>query len=86
MNEAETRIFQKIFSFYEKWRNTVIETDEQWNRFADEVGLLGKDPDVNGSPLGWNLLTAVLDTFNTLYKNGMKPMPAGYFGRDDLST
>ena len=84
MNETERSIFQKVIAFYDKWRSEIIETDEQWNAFADDVGLLGKDPDINGHPLGWHLLTAVLDTFNALYKNGMKPVPEGYFGRDDL--
>ena len=27
---------------------------------------------------------AVLDTFNDLYRDGAKPMPANYFGREDL--
>jgi chromosomal replication initiator protein len=26
----------------------------------------------------------LFNTFNDLYQNGMKPMPAGYFGRDDF--
>ena len=84
MSENERRIFRLVFEFYEKWRGTVIETEEQWHQLSDEVGLLGKDPDVNGCPLGWNLLTAVLDTLSALYKGGMKPMPDGYLGRDDL--
>ena len=84
MNETESGIFRKIIAFYDKWRNEIIETDEQWNRFADDVGILGRDPEINGNPLGWNLVTAVLETFNTLYNGGMKPLPANYFGRDDM--
>ena len=84
MNETEKRIFQKLIAFYDKWRSTVIETEGQWNALSDDVGLLGKDPDVNGNPLGWNLLTAVLDTINAMYKDGRKPVQQSYLGRDDL--
>ena len=49
-----------------------------------DVEKLGLDLDIGHNPLGWHLMNAVLDTFNDLYKNGMKPVPAGYFGRDDL--
>ena len=84
MNETEAGIFRKIVAFYDKWRNNIIETDEQWKQFSDDVGMLGRDPDINGTRLGWHLLEAVLDTFNDLYRNGMKPMPANYFGRDDI--
>ena len=34
--------------------------------------------------LGWKLLMAAIDAISDMYKNGRKPMPAGYFGRDDL--
>ena len=86
MNETEAGIFRKIIAFYDKWRNEIIETDEQWKQFSDEVGKIGRDPEMGGTKLGWHLLEAVLDTFNDLYRNGMKPMPANYFGRDDIST
>lgn len=84
MNDNETKSFRLVFEFYRKWRETVIETDEQWAEFAGGVGALGVLLDIDHNPLGWHLMNAVLDTFNDLYKDGVKPMPAGYFGRDDL--
>ena len=84
MNENEKLSFRIIFEFYDKWRATVIETDEQWKEFADDVGRIGRDLDIDHNQLGWRLMNAALETFNDLYQNGMKPMPAGYFGRDDV--
>ena len=82
MNENEEKAFRVVYAFCRKWRETIIETDEQWGQLAEEVGEIGRQD----NPLMFKLLTAVLDYFNDLYKDGMKPMPAGYFGRDDLST
>ena len=84
MNEKENESFRFVYQFYDKWRETIIETQEQWDRFAKDVGRLALDLDIDHNPLGWHLMNAVLDTINDLYKNGMKPVPAGYFGRDDL--
>ena len=82
MNENEENAFRVVYGFYKKWRETVIETQEQWDEFAADVGDAGSR--IGDTPLGWHLLEAVLDTFGDLYRDGMKPMPAGYFGRDDL--
>ena len=82
MNEAEENAFRVVYGFYKKWRENVIETQEQWDEFAEDVGKTITAMDVN--PLGFRLMTAVLDHINDLYRDGMKPMPAGYFGRDDL--
>ena len=84
MNDREKESFQIVFRFYEKWREQIIETDEQWNAFAEDVRLMGLDLDIDHNPLGWHLMYGVLETFNDLYKGGRKPVPAGYFGRDDL--
>ena len=84
MNEKENESFRFVYQFYDKWRGTIIETQEQWDQFSKDVGQLGLDLDIDHNPLGWHLMNAVLDTINDLYKNGMKPVPAGYFGRDDL--
>ena len=84
MNENEEKAFRKAYEFYQQWRETVIETDEQWKQLADDVGIFAGALDVDHNPLAGHLLTAILDTLNDLYRGGMKPMPAGYFGRDDL--
>lgn len=86
MNDMEINAFRIVYKFYAKWRETVIETQEQWEQFAADVGLMGRELDIDHNLLGWRLMQAVLDHFNDLYMNGMKPMPANYFGRDDLST
>lgn len=82
MNEQEEMAFRIAYQFYRKWREVVIETDEQWKQFAADVGEMGLK--VGENVLAWNLIGAVLDTFTALYQDGMKPMPAGYLGRDDI--
>lgn len=84
MNEKEEQAFRLVYGFYAKWRGTIIETDEQWKQFADDIGQLGRDLDIDNNPLGWRMMYAMVETFNDLYRDGRKPMPAGYFGRDDL--
>ena len=81
MNENEEYAFRAAYKFYEKWRETVIETDEQWLAFAQDVQKTGAELD--GNLLGERLLIACVEQISFLYKNGMKPMPADYFGRDD---
>ena len=83
MNEKERQAFALAYNFYEKWRSVVIDGD-QWQDFARDVEQLGRDLDIDNNPLGWHLMNAVLDTFNDLYKGGMKPLPENYFGRDDI--
>ena len=82
MNENEERAFRMVFAFFSEWRETIIETEEQWQALAEEVGDMVRIS--NGNPLMFKLLTAVLDYLNDLYNGGMKPMPANYFGRDDM--
>ena len=84
MNELETKAFRLVYNFYAKWRDIMIETQAQWDQFAEDVGQLGRDLDIDHNPLGWHLMEAVLETFNDLYHGGKIPVPAGYFGRDDI--
>ena len=84
MNELEEKAFRLAIAFYSKWRETIMETDEQWAEFAEDVGKYAIDADIDHNPLGARLLVAMTDTFNDLYRNGMKPMPSNYFGRDDM--
>ena len=84
MSEMEENAFRLVYQFYAKWRETIIETDEQWKQFADEVGELGVQVNIDHCAVGFFLIEGVLNAFNALYAGGMKPMPAGYFGRDDL--
>jgi len=82
MNSMEENAFKIAYSFYQKWRETVIETDEQWLAWAQDW----KDAfaPVFHTPIGEKLAFAVYDAFSAMYKDGMKPMPADYFGRDDI--
>ena len=82
MGEQEKRAFQLAYEFYAKWRDTVIETDEEWKKWAVEWN--DTFSEVKDTPIGLRLADAVLDAFGDLYRNGMKPLPANYFGRDDL--
>ena len=84
MNELETKAFRLVYNFYAKWRDIMIETQSQWDQFAEDVGRLARDLDIDHNPLGWHLMEAVLETFNDLYQGGKIPVPSGYFGRDDI--
>ena len=84
MTENEQKSFEICFRFYARWREITIDTDKQWEDFAEDVGRLAADLSAVPCPLGVHLLEAVLDSINDLYKNGMKPVAVGYFGRADL--
>jgi hypothetical protein len=82
MNEKEEQAFKIAYEFYRKWREIVIETEEQWINWAND--LTASFRPVYDCPLGHRLMESIFDTFSDLYRNGMKPLPADYFGRDDL--
>jgi len=82
MNETEERAFKIAFEFYRKWRDGVIETEDQWLAWAEDWK--NAFAPVFKTPIGKHLAAAVFDAFSDMYRNGMKPMPADYFGRDDL--
>ena len=84
MNDNEERAFREVYLFYQKWRETIIETDEQWLEFGMETGQLAADLDVEHNGLALRLINAAVESISDLYRNGMKPMPANYFGRDDM--
>jgi len=82
MNSMEENAFKIAYGFYQKWRETVIETDEQWIAWAQEWKDVFKP--VFHTPIGKQLAFAVFEACSEMYKDGMKPIPADYFGRDDL--
>ena len=84
MNDKEQNAFRLAYRFYEKWRSQIIETQEQWNELSADVGTFAKEADVDHCALAGHMLMAMLETINDLYRDGMKPVPANYFGRDDL--
>lgn len=84
MTENEKKSIEISIRFYAKWREITIGTDKQWEDFAEDVGRLAADLSAVPCPLGVHLLEAVLGSINDLYKNGMKPVAVGYFGRADL--
>ena len=84
MNEKEKEAFRLAFGFYDKWRSEIIETDAQWEAFAKDTGELAARMDTDHVTLARHLFYAVLEAVSDLYRNGMKPVPAGYFGRDDM--
>lgn len=84
MTENEQKSFEICFRFYSRWREFTIDTDRQWEQFAEDVGKLAADLSAVPCPLGQHMLEAVLDSINDLYKNGMKPVTDDYFGRADL--
>ena len=81
MSEQEQTAFRAVYAFYDRWRETVIETDEEWTRFAKDASETSRALDEN---LGWRLLLAAIDAINDLYRGGKKPEAVGYLGRADL--
>ena len=84
MNDKEELAFKLAVAFYQKWRETIIETDEQWEAFAEDIGKYVVDADVDNCRLAHHLLIALTDTFNDLYNGGTKPLPTDYTGRTDI--
>ena len=82
MNEMEEKAFQLAYQFYRKWRETIIETDEQWIAFA--VDWQKHFEPVFESPIGKHVALGISYAFSELYKDGTIPLPDGYLGRDDL--
>ena len=82
MNEQEELAFRTVYQFLSKYRETILETDEQWLAYGKDVGRVCGE--LNGNRLGQFLLGAVIEYINVLYKNGMKPLPENYFGRNDM--
>ena len=84
MNEFEEAAFRLCYGFYAKWREEIIETDDQYKALAEDVGKLAAALGEHQTPIGQRLFEAVLDGLSDLYAGGMKPVPANYFGREDL--
>ena len=84
MNDKEELAFRLAIEFYAKWRENIIETDEQWSEFAEDIGKYVVDAYVDNCRLAHHLLIALTDTFNDLYHGGAKPVPENYFGRGDI--
>ena len=84
MTDNEQKSISLCVGFYAKWREITIETDEQWEAFAEDVGVLAAGLSAVPCPIGKHMFEAVLDSINDLYKDGMKPVNVGYLGREDL--
>lgn len=84
MNDKEELAFKLAIAFYAKWREVIIETDEQWEELAEDGGKYAAGADVDNCILAGRLLIALMDTFNDLYHGGAKPVPANYFRRADI--
>ena len=52
--------------------------------FAESLGELAARIGEHWTPIGQHLFDAVIDGISDLYRDGRKPMPAGYFGRDEF--
>ena len=84
MNDYEQDAFRLCYEFYAKWREEILETEDQWKAFADALGELAAKIGEHWTPIGQHLFDAVIDGISDLYMDGRKPMPAGYFGKDEF--
>ena len=84
MTENEEKSIQACLRFYQQWRDITIDTDAQWDEFAKSLGKLAEKLEKIPCPIGQHMLEAIVDSINDLYKNDMRPVAVGYFGRADL--
>ena len=82
MPEEDGKTFYDIYQLYEKWRGIEINTIDLWMAVTNE--LYDFVVSHGSSPLAVRLAIGVMDTFDDLYKDGLKPAIADYFGRSDL--
>lgn len=84
MTEKERKIFQDFYKVYDKYRDRVLESDDDWKEFVTEVCALGVKHGWETDPLANHMAMCILDTFNDMYKDHQQPAPVGFFDRGDL--
>lgn len=82
MPEEDKQIFREVYELYDKWRGTLIQTQEQWLTITAEFYALIQR--FQNSRLALHLVTGVMDHFDEMYRNSNKPTMPSYLGREDL--
>ena len=82
MPEEDKKIFQEVYELYDKWRGTLMETDDQWLMITAEFYALIRNHPNNRFAI--HLVTGIMDHFDELYRNGNRPPMPSYLGREDL--
>ena len=82
MPEEDKQIFREVYELYDKWRGTLIQTQEQWLTITAEFYALIQR--FQNSRLALHLVTGVMDHFDEMYLNGNKPTMPSYLGREYL--
>lgn len=82
MPEEDKQIFREVYELYDKWRGTLMETEDQWLMITAEFhALVVKHPE---SRLALHLVTGIMDHFDEMYRNGNRPKMQSFIGREDL--
>ena len=82
MPEEDKQIFREAYELYDKWRGTLMETDEQWLTITAEFyQFIQRHTE---SRLAIHLATGIMDHFDEMYRNGNRPKMPSYLGREDL--
>ncbi len=82
MPEEDKQIFREVYELYDKWRGTLIQTQDQWLLITAEFYALVQK--FQNSRLALHLVTGVMDHFDEMYRNGNIPTMPSYLGREDL--
>ena len=82
MPEEDKQIFREVYELYDKWRGTLMETEEQWMTITAEFyTVIQRHP---GNRLAIHLATGIMEHFDEMYRNGNKPKMPSFIGREDL--
>ena len=82
MPEEDGKTFGDAYRLYEKWRSVEVSSLDEWMQITKELHDFIVEH--QESPLSTRLVIGIMDTFDDLYKNGMKPSFVDYIGRSDL--
>lgn len=82
MPEEDKQIFRDAYELYDKWRGTLIQTEDQWLMITAEFYQFIQSH--QNSRLAFHLATGIMDHFDEMYRNGNRPKMPSFIGREDL--
>lgn len=84
MPEDDGKIFWEISELYAKYRWKEMKP-EDFIEMTGEMAAYAQAHNWQENPLVFNLLNAVMETFDDLYRGGKVPKIPNFFGRSDLA-
>ena len=83
MPEGDSTLFRDAYEVWKKWRGKIISPWE-WEQVYQDICKVANDHDWKNNPLALHLCSALVDTFDDLYRDGKTPVLAGFIDRGDL--